>query len=151
MRTCTKCKRRKTASDFYAAAKGKDGLRAACKKCCNAESLTWQASNRETVNAIAAKYRKNNAEKVKIARKRAVVWKTFGITLEEYRKKLDPGRCEICAKRLPTAARCLDHDHATGKVRGLLCSGCNSGLGFFRDNPELLLAAVTYLEKHANS
>lgn len=41
----------------------------------------------------------------------------------------------------------LDHDHRTDKVRGILCSRCNVGLGMFRDNPALLEAAIGYLEK----
>ena len=54
------------------------------------------------------------------------------------------GRCAIC--REPAAgdlALAEDHDHATGAIRGLLCSRCNNGLGSFRDDPELLRSAVT--------
>lgn len=42
----------------------------------------------------------------------------------------------------------IDHDHKTGKVRGILCQGCNLGLGGFRDNPGYLLSALSYLNKN---
>lgn len=66
-------------------------------------------------------------------------------------------RCAICRKRsknpMLQASQvfdlCVDHCHVTGKVRGLLCGGCNSGLGFFADNPETLKAAIEYLQTTA--
>jgi len=54
-------------------------------------------------------------------------------------------RCAICGETPPGKALHVDHDHETKKVRGLLCYGCNSGLGHFHDRPDLLQAAVTYL------
>lgn len=59
------------------------------------------------------------------------------------------GHCEICGiaeKDAAKGALHCDHDHATGKPRGMLCMNCNQALGKFEDNPELLLAAIKYLE-----
>ena len=59
------------------------------------------------------------------------------------------GVCEICKQMCPTGKRlAVDHCHKTNNVRGLLCSECNTGLGKFRDNTELLLKAINYLEKY---
>ncbi len=54
----------------------------------------------------------------------------------------------LCALCLAAPAAHVDHDHATDAVRELLCFNCNGGLGQFRDDPTVLLAAVTYLERH---
>lgn len=71
------------------------------------------------------------------------------ITVEEYRALIDQQdrRCAICRYE-PIMAESLhiDHNHQTGKVRGLLCGGCNSGLGYFGDNPAYLEAAIGYLK-----
>jgi hypothetical protein len=55
--------------------------------------------------------------------------------------------CQICGKK--PERLCLDHCHTTGKLRGMLCNACNSGLGFFKDNQQTLLSAVEYLKKNA--
>ncbi|MFC7572432.1 endonuclease VII domain-containing protein [Klenkia terrae] len=72
----------------------------------------------------------------------------YGITAVEADAMLaaQGGLCAIC--RVAPAAH-VDHDHATNAVRELLCFNCNGGLGQFRDDPAVLLAAVDYLEKHA--
>jgi hypothetical protein len=54
--------------------------------------------------------------------------------------------CAICATDKPTRVGwVVDHCHSTGRVRGILCGNCNTALGMVKDNPETLLAAVTYL------
>lgn len=53
--------------------------------------------------------------------------------------------CPICLKR---PAVHVDHDHATGTVRGILCELCNGGLGQFRDDPRTIESAIAYLEEH---
>lgn len=63
------------------------------------------------------------------------------------------GRCAICGQPESsklTSHLSVDHDHATNEWRGLLCNSCNNGLGRFKDEPAILLAAIAYLEAHKN-
>ena len=72
----------------------------------------------------------------------------FGITLVDYDQMLaaQGGGCAICGGLSSDGRRlAVDHDHATGVVRGLLCADCNRGLGIFDDDPECLQAAISYL------
>lgn len=57
--------------------------------------------------------------------------------------------CELCGSNITIGERnkCIDHCHATGEFRGILCRSCNLGLGYFRDRKELLEKAILYLEK----
>ena len=56
------------------------------------------------------------------------------------------GRCGICLD--PMKSPQVDHDHRTGKVRELLCTGCNTGLGGFKDQRAILFRAISYLARH---
>lgn len=69
------------------------------------------------------------------------------MTPEQYDAMLSEqaGRCAICQDRPPRLY--IDHDHATGEVRGLLCNRCNVALGFLRDSPEAAIAAAMYLSR----
>ena len=73
----------------------------------------------------------------------------YGMTLKQRDTMLvaQGGVCAICHRR-PRHRLHIDHDHKTGKVRQLLCSGCNTGLGKFQDDPGLLRLAIEYLERH---
>lgn len=54
-------------------------------------------------------------------------------------------RCMLCKEVIKFEKCNIDHDHKTGKVRGILCSRCNIGLGYFKDSPKLLFTAIQYL------
>jgi Recombination endonuclease VII len=70
----------------------------------------------------------------------------YGLSLQDYRAILarQGMACAICKRS--DRPLCIDHCHATGKVRGFLCRKCNLGLGYYDDDPSLLRAATTYLE-----
>ena len=75
----------------------------------------------------------------------------YGLTLLDYDEmvKAQNGRCRICgttASGIAGEVWAVDHDHITKRVRALLCSNCNAGLGLFGDSPERLRAAADYLE-----
>jgi hypothetical protein len=110
----------------------------------------WRKDNRERVNATARKnYKKYTAQDPLYARKKNLL-KEYQLTHEQYEAMYEAqgGRCAVCGA---TPARLLvDHDHATGTVRGLLCRKCNSGIGMLSDDLQLLLAAVAYLRRFAN-
>lgn len=57
--------------------------------------------------------------------------------------------CSICGIDIAITSCVVDHDHTTGRIRSLLCSPCNTGIGLLRENKEILLSAVDYLDKHA--
>lgn len=78
--------------------------------------------------------------------------KSHKITPEQRKSLLAKQRyqCAICGVNQSSLKRRLavDHDHADGEIRGLLCSNCNLGLGLFKDRPEILAAAIRYLSEH---
>jgi len=83
--------------------------------------------------------------------------KKYGLSVDQYDAMFvaQHGVCAVCLKVETTFdPRCgkvrklaVDHDHTTGRVRGLLCRECNTGLGHFKDSPSLLRMATAYLEK----
>lgn len=81
----------------------------------------------------------------------ADLWKNYRITLDEYNLMYDrqKGNCDCCGKHESNFKRRLhvDHCHVTGQVRGLLCTRCNPGLGYFEDSVEKLEMAIAYLNK----
>ena len=159
----------RTARRLYAEAHGDEirergaAYRAAHRTERAARAKQYRETNAEKIAATKRIYRETHKAEVAEGKRRwsaqnaerrrdtQLRW-AYGISLEEYRaiEAQQGGTCAIC-RRAPTPARhfvaCLhvDHDHLTGRVRGLLCDACNMALGKFRDDPATLLHAYRYL------
>lgn len=136
--------------------------------CTNAQHKEWRDKNRDHLNESKrnryaknpesildknAKWKRENPEKLKILNRNHHYKKRYGITIEDYELilKSQLHKCKICGTtetgRKGSIHFAVDHCHETGQIRGLLCHHCNTGLGKFKDNVELLKKAITYLEE----
>lgn len=132
-RVCVKCKETKhNTSDYFPyRSLTTQTLKAICKICDN---------KRRAINY------KNNLSREKNTRLK----NDFGITLVEYKLMFEKqnGQCAICFKPPKRKNLAVDHCHKSGKIRGLLCGNCNTALGKFSDNQNLLLNAIEYLKNN---
>jgi hypothetical protein len=117
------------------------------KKIKDIANRKWRNENKEKVANYQRKYRKQNPQKYINLR---LKW-TYGISIEEYNEMFlkQNGLCAICKRTdIEQKRLAVDHCHKTGKIRELLCSKCNKGLGHFDDNLIYLKEAVEYLKKY---
>lgn len=122
------------------------------------------ALKKEEINARRKELRKQNPEKYRAFGKqryhsnknkfKEYSWKAAGIksmTVEKYKQLYleQNGCCAICKTSQENLNKtlCVDHDHATGEIRGLLCDSCNRALGYLKDSVDLLEASIVYLKK----
>lgn len=101
----------------------------------------WREINKQHVKAKRRQWGLANKVKTSEYRRRT----RYGLSSMEYMVLLKKQgcRCKICKQYM--LAPHVDHDHTTGKVRGLLCHSCNTFLGFAKDNPKILKMAIQYL------
>lgn len=127
-KSCSECGHLRQAEDFTIARGTSDRLSPVCKFCQRQRWADCDAAARAVT-------------------RRSLLKRIYGLTPEEFDYLLinQSGRCAICNEPM-TDDLTIDHDHATGAVRGLLGGFCNRGLGMFRDDPEWLRAAADYLE-----
>ena len=130
---CCKCKITKPISSFHRdlQVKRKYGVRSDCKECVKKRQETYR-----TKEYVRDRNLRDH----------------FGITSEDYNRMLieQNGKCKICGSTTPNSKQfsvfSVDHDHSTGKIRGLLCTSCNRMLGFAHDNIQTLEKAIRYLQ-----
>ena len=164
MKRCIKCQEFKPLDQFYRMAGMRDGHRNDCKACnlaakaaryrANPEparerTRLWRLANPERYAETQARFRASDGKK--ISDRRSHLKRKYGLSLDEYDAMLarQGGGCGICGRE-PSDRISLhvDHDHRTGRIRGLLCFVCNSSLGDL-DDPDLLRAALRYVEPPA--
>ena len=141
---CSDCKRNLLPEEYYWHKRGHKHNRA-CKACYQIKRRAYQINYMATIGRAKA-----NARYCPEKRSQSIV-KSYGLTLEKYDQILaaQKGGCAICHSKTAKTKRngrfCVDHDHATGEVRGLLCAPCNRGIGLLQDNAEILDAGAAYL------
>lgn len=126
------------------------GYRPHCKECRRKYASEWRAKNPEKARASQQKYVENNAERVIRIRWKSRIKARYGMTEDDYIVMLaaQDGLCAICKSSDPGHGNtffCVDHNHDTGVVRGLLCKDCNTGIGMLKDSPTVLRSAIEYL------
>lgn len=92
------------------------------------------------------KSRRTNLGKKELAKIHQAKFR-YGLEKEQYLNLVRKTNCEICNSYLDEGEKYIDHCHSSGRVRGVLCNKCNTGLGMFKDSRELLSKAITYLDK----
>jgi len=141
MKMCTVCKIAKPFEDFY------DGYKA--KKQQYATNRKYPHSRcKDCDHARVRIYHKNNRDKVTKQQLISHRRREYGLTEEQYNSMIlsQNNMCAICNKPSDKTLH-IDHDHKTNKVRGLLCSNCNTGIGLFKENVESFANAIKYLTK----
>ena len=137
---CSKCNEYKPVSYFFKESTSARGYRYACKKCESQIRIDYR--NKPENKLKATKNRRSWNRKTK-----------YNFPQELYEQRLqDQGNiCAICGTNTPGGRGQFhaDHDHNTSQPRGVLCHNCNVALGNFKDNPEILQAAIEYLNKYS--
>lgn len=158
-KTCSTCKIEKPLSDFYPIANGLKGVRPRCKECAKATLRKKYKENAEyRIDKLDKQHDrlKNDPDAMKEHRIRCRRWhlkKNYDLTLDDFQRMLDSqgGGCAICGNKpeheVPKTRMVVDHCHATSKIRGILCDLCNTAVGKFQDDPDLLRSAIAYLER----
>lgn len=131
LKTCLKCLKEQPLSEYHKNKQGRDGRQPRCRTCLHQAQREYRKSNGY---GSAIKYR-------------------YGITLTDYNNMLvsQNNKCLLCMIEFDSipgrlSKPVIDHNHTTGKVRGLLCHPCNVALGLVKENRETLQRMIEYVE-----
>ncbi len=144
LQECVHCHWALPLSEFYERPSSPLGYRTICRKCIYIQTKA-RPSYQERSVAYAKQYREDNPRAM-----RSYYFKyKYGITMNDYDFMYadQKGCCSICGKHKDSLI--VDHDHVTGKVRGLLCYQCNTGIGQFQDDVDILTKAIKYIKERS--
>lgn len=144
VKICTKCGEKKPITAFYQHKRSKDGLTYWCKDCKYESQKRWRRKNSGHVFKYRKKWRQKNRGRIleynkTDARQNSVLKSKFGISLDQYNRMYtkQKGCCAICGQQETHMNKgkitrlAVDHNHKTGRIRGLLCCVCNSKYGWY--------------------
>lgn len=133
-KNCSRCTVIKPIAEFSKDRQHSSGYKSACKVCARGDFVKWRTENLEYAR---------RADRV------GHYMRSYRLTQEQAEQLVENrvGPCAICTEVKPLV---VDHCHTTGDVRGLVCSACNSVLGYAKDNTKTLLSAIAYLEDFYN-
>lgn len=144
---CPGCEQNKPRSEYYTNKTTLHGLNVYCKACCYKRHDKWRLANKDKAAEQARRWRANHPRAAKDYGIRA----RYGLPLGSYEKLLteQEGKCACCGSSKPGGRGDfhVDHCHDTGKIRGLLCHGCNVSIGHFDHDTSLLEKAILYLNR----
>jgi hypothetical protein len=128
MKTCKICQVEQPLDNFY---KQNKYYNSYCKQCAKSISIKWKQKNPDYHPTYNLQYK-------------------YRLTKQQHNDMLCKQNfcCAICNLSFNETKPFVDHNHTTGKVRDLLCYHCNLGIGQMRENPDILKAAIEYLQKH---
>jgi hypothetical protein len=139
MKRCRRCQQLRPVGDF-------DAKRGACRECRREQYRTYYEANR---SAVLDRQRARGPRPFDVS-----AWRRqrYGLDQDAFNALLvaQGGRCRCCGQPFD-GTPVVDHDHRTGRVRGLLCGHCNCGIGLLKDDPMRCLAAARYLERRWRS
>lgn len=145
---CSRCHISKPLESFCKHRGMIDGHNNNCKECVK----KYTEENKEKIRKYKSDYYYANREKCIERDRKNHLKRKYNVTVEWYEEQLKKqnGQCKICGTtdgRGISSLLHVDHNHETGKVRGLLCQSCNTGIGLFKENTELLEKAIQYVNR----
>jgi hypothetical protein len=154
---CSRCKKTETEVHFSPSKHHIDGATNWCNLCqreyylknkdrINAKNKEYQEKNKDRISKQRKEFYKKNSDRLKEIK----MMRVYGIGMEDFARLLNNqnNACAVCKTKNPIGnGFCVDHDHKTGVIRGILCPGCNTAIGLMRDDPQILQSAISYLEQ----
>lgn len=148
VKSCPNCQTEKEDYLFYTHKKNKSGLSSWCQSCIRAKAKIAYDKDpglQRRMRATNILWRENNRFWCRFRH----ILNTYHLTLDQY-YALEESQDFVCAVCKEDCELHVDHNHSTQKVRGLLCMGCNMGLGNFKDNLVKMQQAIEYLVKRGS-
>lgn len=157
MKLCPDCAQTLPLDEFFAAPKRRDGRATYCKPCHSIRNRRWGRENQERLKESRTEANRRFKERHPDYRPPSSrysranrLWREYRLTEEDWDAMYEAqdGRCGSCGQAPQNLV--VDHDHATGQIRSLLCHNCNTAEGMLKSDPRRIQALLDYVLLHNN-